>query len=121
MNKLIKYFDLASEARPKRAQAKTSDAAVRKLHWFPQYLAVLAGIIVQPFIQRYMASGVWDLKGFWGWLTASIVIAVIAFPGVYKQSFDVEKPLSVQLAVIFATGMGWQSLVGAAVKGLQAT
>src|SRR5262249_48056120 len=100
---------------------KASDATTRTLHWLPQYLAVLAGIIAQPFIQRYMSSGVWDLKGFWGWLTASVIIAVVAFPGVYKQSFDVEKPLPVQLAVIFATGMGWQSLVGAAVKGLQGT
>jgi hypothetical protein len=113
INKVIEYFDLASEYRPGGSRAVADQG---KLHWLPQYVAVLAGIMVQPYFARYMAAGHWDLKGFWGWLFASIVIALMAFPAVYKDSLDPTKPLFVQMCVIFTSGTGWQTLVSTALK-----
>jgi hypothetical protein len=115
INKIIEYFDLASEYRPGGSRAVT-EASTKRFHWFPQYLGLLAGILVQPYLQRYMAAGHWDLSGLWGWSVASAIIALMVFPGVYKESFDVTKPLFVQLCVIFTAGMGWQTLVSSALK-----
>ena len=83
-----------------------------------QYLALLAGIFVQPLFQQYMAGKgpTWDAMHLGSWLFASLVIAVMAFPGIYKASFDPEKPVFVQLCVIFTAGTGWQTLVSGALK-----
>lgn len=113
INKVIEYFDLVSEYRPMGSRAVKGAA---RLHWLPQYLALLAGIVVQPFFLRYMTEKHWNMSGFWAWLVASSIIGVMAFPGVYKDSFDATKPLFVQLCVIFTAGTGWQSLVSTALK-----
>ncbi len=116
MNELIRYFDLASEIRSNLPKGK---AAEKPFHWFPQYISLVLGIIIQPFIRGYMTNGTWNLQGFGNWIIASLVIALMVFPGVYKNSFDPQKPLFVQLCVIFTTGMGWQSLLGAAGETLR--
>jgi hypothetical protein len=117
ISSMFQYFDLASSigSWPTEHYRGSQDRG-NALHWFPQYAALIAGIVGQPYLLRYMSGGVWDLKGFVGWLVASVFIAVMAFPAVYKNSLDPEKPLFVQLCVIFATGMGWQTLVGSALK-----
>lgn len=125
-NPLFNYFDLGSTARAMREAGSLEATAAEQqwtIHWIPQYLALMAGIVVQPFFQKYMATGQWNLAGFWGWLAGSAVISLMAFPGVYKQTFDVEKPLFVQLCVIFTAGTGWQTLVSTALKaaGVAAT
>jgi len=115
INTIVNYFDLASQYRPGGSYA-VGEAGTVKLHWFPQYLALLAGIAVQPYFLRYMTSGHWSPTGFWGWILASLIIAVIAFPGVYKESLDATKPIVVQLCVIFTAGTGWQTIVSSALK-----
>ena len=115
LNRVIEYFDLSSQYRPGGSRAVGETFTV-KLHWLWQYLALLAGIAVQPYFLRYMTARQWDLSGFWGWIVASAVIAVMAFPGVYKESFDATKPIFAQLCVIFTAGTGWQTIVGSALK-----
>ena len=85
MNRLIRYFDLLSEARPKYAHAVAQGKKAPQLHWMPQYCTLLIGIIVQPFLQRYISGGAWNLQGLWGWVVAAIFLAIIAFPAVYKH------------------------------------
>jgi hypothetical protein len=118
MNELIKYFDLASEVRPKRPTERAATRDTKTLHWLPQYFALVLGISLQPFIKGYMTNGSWTYQGLGGWIIASLVIALMIFPGVYKSSFDPEKPIFVQLCVIFTSGMGWQSLLGATGEAL---
>jgi hypothetical protein len=103
-SKLLKYFDLTSSVGAWSAEEtfRGAEGISRTFHWFPQYVALIGGIVVQPYLLRYMTSGFWDLKGFLGWLVASVFIAVMAFPAVYKNSLDTEKPLVVQLCVIFS-------------------
>jgi hypothetical protein len=116
MQKIIEYFDLGSPARAFRKAMPVGEAPQTPIPWLPQYIALLIGIVVQPFFQRYMATGGWKLEGFWGWLAGSAVLSAMAFPGVYKKTFDVERPLFVQLCVIFTAGTGWQTLVSTALK-----
>jgi hypothetical protein len=108
INAVVRYFDLASRAR---GAARAFGAGGAPLPWLPQYAALLVGIVVQRFFSAYLQSGHWDLTGFWGWLFASCILGVMAFPAVYKPVFDPQKPLFVQLCVIFSAGMGWESLV----------
>lgn len=117
MNKIIRYFDLASEIRPKIAKARSENQPVPPANWQLQYLALLLGIIVQRFFHQYMTTGTWNLSGLGGWVIASIILAIVIFPGIYKNSFDPERPIFVQLCVIFTSGMGWQSLASTILKG----
>lgn len=119
MNKVLEYFDLGSDARRRQAAIQPLAAAngqPQEIHWLPQYIALLLGILVQPMFQKYMATGKWDVNGFGGWLIASAVVSAMAFPGVYKKTFEADKPLFVQLCVIFTAGTGWQTLVSTALK-----
>jgi hypothetical protein len=114
--KVFRYFDLTSSVGGIPASDTFRGRARGTFSWLPQYLALIAGIVVQPYLSRYMTDAVWTFKGLPGWFFASIFVGLIAFPAVYKNSLDPEKPVFVQLCVIFATGMGWQTLVGAALK-----
>ncbi len=119
MNKLIRYFDLVSEYRPKGPQARTAGPGTQELHWLPQYIALLIGIFAQRYLQQYLSTGSYNLTGALGWLVASVLLAGMVFPAVYKNAFDATKPLFFQLCVIFSAGLGWESVVGtAALKGL---
>ncbi|MEM1366626.1 MAG: hypothetical protein AAGG02_01165 [Cyanobacteria bacterium P01_H01_bin.15] len=115
MNRIFRYFDLSSEVRASRPKSKSAE---KSLHWFPQYLALLLGIIAQPFIQEYFVNGSWNLHGLLSWIVASAFVAIMAFPSIYKSSFDPQKPIFVQFCVIFTSGMGWQSLLGATGEAL---
>lgn len=110
MNSLIRYFDLASQYR-RNGEYAVSETEEKKLKWLPQYIALLAGIMAQPYLQQYINTKVWKVEGIWGWMIASVFIAIMAFPAVYKSSMDATKPIFVQFCVIFTAGMGWQTIV----------
>lgn len=117
MNDVLRYFDLQSARRPDgpRAQSATGEPSLPVL---PQYLALVAGIVVEPYIHHYIESGSWSLTftSVLGRLAFGAIVAAIAFPGVYKNAFDATKPLFVQLCAIFAAGIGWQSLIQGGAK-----
>jgi len=113
MNKIIAYFDLRNNYLPTRASLVAAPAN-GNAPWWPQYLALMAGVIIQPYLQIYLNTKHWDFSGFGGWIIASVIISIIGLPAVYKNAFDTSKPLIVQLCVIFISGMGWQSIVSAA-------
>jgi hypothetical protein len=110
MNWLIKYLDLASQYR-REGEFAVSDTEEKKLMWWPQYLALLLGIMVQPYLQQYINTKHWHIEGIWGWMIASVFIAIMAFPAIYKSALDPTKPIFVQFCVIFTAGMGWQTIV----------
>jgi hypothetical protein len=118
MNKLVKYFDLSPRPAPKRAFLQS----VGIFPWFLQYLALVLGIIVQPFLTAYQQTGAWHVNGLVGRIVFALITGLIVFPAVYRRAFDPEKPLFVQFCAVFAAGMGWESLLKTAVKGVgQAT
>jgi hypothetical protein len=106
----MSYFDLGLPPDAMRPQSSTTETTPLA-RWIPQYLALFAGILLQKFFTAYLETGAWQLKGFWGWFAAALVLGLMGFPAVYRRSLDPEKPLPVQLCVIFTAGMGWQSIV----------
>jgi hypothetical protein len=109
------YFDILSKVKGVQKGPPPPGTAAQ-LHWVPQWVALILGILIQPFFTQYQMTGEWGFHGFWARLLFSIITAVIIFPGVYKNAFDPTKPLLVQLGPIFTSGMGWESLLGAAFK-----
>ena len=109
MNKIIQYLDLLSPYRT--AGTHPVGKRGKSLHWLPQYLALLLGIIIKPFFDTYIKTQQWDFNGLWQWALAAVIIGITAFPAVYKAAFDPTKPIVLQFFVIFTTGMGWQTLV----------
>jgi hypothetical protein len=116
LNSLIRYFDLQASYRPNGPKAQAAGANP-SLPVIPQYIALVLGIAVQPFLAQFQQTRKWDLSGWQGWMIFSILVGLIVFPAVYKRSFDPQSNLFVQLCATFASGLGWQSLMqtGAAV------
>jgi hypothetical protein len=113
-NDLIRYFDL--NALPRGTKAVDDRLGERKIRAFVQWLVLFGGVLIQPFFDGYKRTHQWVWQGFWGWVLFALVTAFIAFPAVYRNSFDREKPLGVLLAPIFAAGIGWQSIVSTVLE-----
>ncbi|KPJ61558.1 MAG: hypothetical protein AMJ46_00095 [Latescibacteria bacterium DG_63] len=111
MDRLTNYFNLAS-VRPDVKKAM----GVRGV--LLQYLVLVLGIVIQPLFAKYRAQGEWGFAVEWGWIVFAAVVGVVIFPAVYKNSFDPEKPLFVQLCAIFTAGLGWESLLGTALSAI---
>jgi len=117
LNEVIRYFDLQSERRsllPRGQAAGDSPHAPV----FPQYGALTLGVLVDPFLRKYIASGVFDFDFafFVGRTSFALLMAIVLLPAVYRNAFDPDKPILVQLCALFVSGLGWQSLFQTAVK-----
>ena len=108
LRKLVSYFDLRGDRSGIAAENAPTMASV-----WPQYLTVAAGVIVEPFLRKYMDTGAWGFTQsiFLGRVLFGLIIAIILLPAVYRSAFDADKPVVVQLAALFPMGIGWQSLV----------
>jgi hypothetical protein len=117
---VARYFDILSDARPDVARsgnvALAETAKTENLSWIPQWLALLAGVVIQPYFAGYQKTSSWAFAGFWGWLAASAIIALVVFPAVYRGAFDPTKPWIVQIVPIFTAGLGWNTLFLTAMK-----
>ena len=117
LESVIRYFDLASETRPKKA-ISVADGAGKPAPWIPQYIALVLGIVVQPPFEHFRNTNphVWAFQSIPAWIPFALIVAVVIFPALYKNAFDPTKPIFVQLCTIFASGLGWQALLETAVK-----
>ncbi|MGA9120467.1 MAG: hypothetical protein WB699_13980 [Bacteroidota bacterium] len=106
MGRIVGYFDLLSAYRGPQAKA-----GGKQLHWLPQYIALVLGILIQPLLRTFQATHLWDFSGFTSWILFSLLVGLIVFPAAYKSSFEPDKPLFVQFCIILTSGMGWESLV----------
>jgi hypothetical protein len=114
MNAITSYFDLTNGLVPGRPGPSATSAKPPVL---PQYFALAAGVVAEPFVHAFIKNGNFGGVGNpWTLLIFGLLIAIIIFPGVYKNAFDPERPIFVQLCAIFASGIGWQSLFQAATK-----
>ena len=95
------YFDLNRDLKRELAP---QDSDHTTIHWIPQWLTLLAGIVVQPFFSHFQASGNWDFAGFRSWILFSVIVAFLIFPAVYRGAFDAKRPIIVQLGPIFTRG-----------------
>ena len=115
INKLFRYFDLQSG---NKSLVATGNSGGSYMGVILQYIAVVGGVIAQPFLQYYVEHAAWNinLDAFIGRTVFGLLIGIILLPAVYKSSFDPGKPVLVQLAALFPMGIGWQSLVSSAAK-----
>jgi hypothetical protein len=120
LNEIVRYFDLQSRQRPpKPSGAKLPSGAARMAGTdhhhapvLPQYAAVAAGVLVDPLLRSYIDSETFNFD-FWSFLARAgfaLLMAILLLPAVYKNAFDPDKPLLVQLCPLFTSGVGWQSL-----------
>jgi hypothetical protein len=110
LDSIAQYFNLNSGV----GRAKAIGAAPKYV--FPQYLVLVLGVVVQPFLEYYMKNNAWpvDLSPLYGRAVFGIFIGIAIFPGVYKNSWDPSSPMIVQLCSIFTAGLGWQTLFATA-------
>jgi hypothetical protein len=112
---VIRYFNILSNVSgPKGARALSSSG--KPLPWIPQWVALFAGVLIQPFFQHYQVTKQWAFDGFEGWAVFALIVSLVIFPAIYRNAFDPTKPVFVQILPIFTAGMGWQSLVSTALK-----
>lgn len=119
LNKLIGYFDLQSKRRGMALfQGSDGGGSNQDLTVIPQYVFLVFGIFVQPYFEKYRATGSWAFSqsAAIGWLVFAAIAGLIVFPSVYRRAFDAGQPKFVQFCVIFAGGMGWTALLETALK-----
>jgi hypothetical protein len=122
LDEVVRYFDLQSRKRPQRqARGATTTAAARAdgahAPVLPQYGAVALGVLADPLLRNYIATDAFkfDFTGFPGRTVFALLMAIVLLPAVYKNAFDPDKPILVQLCALFVSGLGWQSLFQTAV------
>ena len=111
MNAIASYFDLTAGLAERRAMAPIK---LERPPVSPQYVALATGVAAEPFVTRFIAHQPLGLAAILPQIAFGLMIATILFPGVYRNAFDPERPILVQLCAIFAAGIGWQSLFHAA-------
>ena len=114
MRGLTSYFDLLAGFAERRV---AGSRIPERPPVIPQYLALATGVTAEPFVHQFIRDRTVDLAGAFGThLLFGLIVALIAFPAVYRNAFDPERPIFVQLCAIFASGIGWQSLFQAAAR-----
>jgi hypothetical protein len=116
INEIVRYFDINSHIRPTRPVGKAAKEDTVELHWFPQWVALLLGVLIQPFFQGFRTTGHWSFASSWGWVLFALIASFILFPAIYRRAFDAGKPVIVLLAPIFTAGLGWESMLGTILK-----
>ncbi|MGH6805033.1 MAG: hypothetical protein ACREC3_16970 [Methyloceanibacter sp.] len=126
LNDIVRYFDLQSPQRsvtPKGVTAAprtkhAGEPSAKHAPVLPQYAAVATGVLVDPLLRSYIDSATFNFD-FWSLLARAgfaLLMAILLLPAVYKNAFDPDKPLLVQLCALFTSGVGWQSLFQTAAE-----
>jgi hypothetical protein len=78
----------------------------------PQYVALALGVVADPVLRQYIEtkSFTLDVAGIAAGTGFALLMAIAILPAVYKNAFDPDKPMLVQLCALFSSGLGWQSL-----------
>ncbi len=119
MDWLLGYFDLSGVAVGSNAQA---------IRFLPEgavgygltpewqlyiYLALVVGIIANNYLRSLQRGGCFFSPRS---LIISAISGAVLLPVVYRQvQLNHAEPTIVQLAMIFTTGLGYESLLGSAV------
>ncbi|OBX26499.1 hypothetical protein LX77_00933 [Gelidibacter algens] len=85
-----------------------------------QWLALFLGVLIQPFYAFYKEArnlgSLGEVYQDYYFVLFAIIVSVVAFPSVYRNSFDVNRPKWMQLIPVFTAGLGWQTIVDTAVE-----
>jgi hypothetical protein len=113
LNEIVRYFDLQADSRltaPGRKAA--AGGAGKHAAVLPQYGAVTLGVLADPVLRQYIETKSFaiDLSTVAAGTAFALLMAIAILPAVYKNAFDPDKPILIQLCALFASGLGWQSL-----------
>lgn len=89
------------------------------LHISLQFVAIVMGIFAQPVVVQARHGGATAIDFSFaksGWIVASLVIAIVVFPGAYRPQNPSPQPRFVQFCVLFGAGIGWQAIFDTVVK-----
>jgi hypothetical protein len=79
------------------------------------YSTLVLGNVASSFLEAYRAAQLWRpslLSIFFG-----LIVALVLLPGaIDANKMNGEREELVQFAMVFTYGMGWQSLLGAAIQ-----
>lgn len=79
------------------------------------YATLVFGNIASNFLEAYRAGQPWHPNLLV--LAFALVVAVVLLPGaIDANKLNGQKEELVQFAMVFTYGMGWQTLLGAAIK-----
>ena len=118
-----RYFSFGRPSVPRGARAMSDTPQppptfpLLAIGW--QYLGVLLGIFAQPIIVQRKKGGPSDIRFDFasiGYLVASIVVAIVIFPGIYRPMPPATHPRFVQFCILFGAGIGWQAIFDSVVK-----
>jgi hypothetical protein len=119
MDWLLSYFDLSGvavgpEARVLSAVPEGAVGYGLTLDWqLYIYLALVVGIIANNYLRSLQRGGCFFSPRS---LIISAISGVVLLPVVYRQvQLNHAEPTIVQLAMIFTTGLGYESLLGSVV------
>ncbi len=111
LKNLKDYFDILGDAK---RRLSPDGGKHRPLHWLPQWIALFAGVVIQPYLSHYRLAHAWDFSDIGTWSVFSGIVAIVIFPGVYRRTIEATNPIFLQFCTIFTSGLGWQSLIGTA-------
>jgi len=112
VNRFFKYFDIRPPRTTEKDRLALGEKEEPRARAWPQWLALFAGIMIQPYFEGFRRNHTWQFAGWVGWAVFAVITSVIIFPAVYRKVVDAESPILLQLAPIFASGLGWESLFG---------
>ncbi len=113
MDWLLNYFDLSGAAAGPGTEAATAAHALTTDWQLYIYLALVVGIIANNYLRSLQRGGCFFSPRS---LIVSAISGIVLLPVVYRQvQLNHAEPTIVQLAMIFTTGLGYESLLGSVV------
>lgn len=134
MNRVRSYFDLSRALLPAKQDAGAADGAERVqpestaaagelararvgAAWqLAIYLVLAASIVASRYVDLYRAGIPEQFAIDRYYVVFVAIMAMLAFPVVYDRAqLSRQRPLLLQLVLIFSAGMGWEKLVATAL------
>jgi len=79
------------------------------------YVTVVLGNFASSFLQSYQAGALW--RPNWPGILFALIVGFVLLPGAVDQNkLNGHKEELVQYSMVLTYGMGWQTLIGAAIK-----
>jgi len=105
--------------RAEHAETKTAEEPDRLTlgRQIALYVTVVLGVFASSFLQNYQAGQSFSPNGLS--LVLALIVGFVLLPGAVDSSkLNGQKEELVQFGMVFTYGMGWQTLLGAAIRAV---
>ena len=81
------------------------------------YVTLALSIVASRYLDLYRAGTANEFALDWAYLLSVAIVSLLAFPVAYdKAQLSRDRPMFLQLALIFTAGMGWEKIVATAMQ-----